>query len=350
MMSNQVKIYHDALLQKGGAEQVAGQWAVALNSELNVLAKSDSQSAELKFSTNAIFPWIRTQRALELIYPLLPLIYHFIKLPSDEIRLVSTTGVAHQLPGRWKKRVLYIHSPARWIWDKESFDMNRRKVEILLANILRPFFKFYDRRSIRQDDVLLVNSNATRLKVLENYSREAEVVFPPVVSRCPIIKKVDLPFNFSKYFLHVGRVRGYKGLDFLVNAFRLNQFKLVMVGESTEKFNSNSILGLGFVSASELRWLYENAEALIAVSREDFGLTPVEASSYGCPTIAFKHLGYLDSVQDGITGKLVHPNNEEDFGLSLSQHRKNAYSEKEMKEFADQFSIEAHIKNLRRYL
>jgi len=349
-MSNRIQIYHDALLQKGGAEQVAGQWATAFNSDLNVLAKTKTYSSDSNFSTKVIFPWIRTQRTLELIYPFLPFMYPFIKSKTNQIRLVSTTGIAHQLPGRWEKRVLYIHSPARWIWDKESFDINRRQIEIVLANILRPFFKFYDRRSIRRTDVLLVNSNATRLKVSEAYSRDSAVIFPPVVSKSSTLKKIDLPSNFSKFFLHVGRVRGYKGLEFLLEAFNSAEYKLVMVGESTENFNTDSILGLGYVNPSELRWLYENAEALVAVSREDFGLTPVEASSHGCPTIAFRHLGYLDSIQDGISGKFVIPNDLQDFHLALSRHRKSSFSEQAMQEFARQFSLDLHIEKLRSYL
>lgn len=349
-MRNSIEIYHDALLQKGGAEQVAVQWAVAFNADLNVLAKSKTDSSDSDFPTNVIFRWIRTQRTLELIYPFLPLMHVFIKRKSSQIRLVSTTGVAHQIPGRWGKRVLYIHSPARWIWDKESFDINRRKLEILLANVLRPFFRFYDRKSVRCKDVLLVNSNNTRRKVAEAYNRDSNVLFPPVISKSPTAREVALPSNFSKFYLHVGRVRGYKGLDFLIEAFNSDKHKLVMVGESTEKFNTESILGLGFVHPSELRWLYENAEALVAVSREDFGLTPVEASLYGCPTLAFRHLGYLDSVREGISGKYVTPNDMEEFQIALSLHQKKNYSENAMQEFAKEFSLESHIEVLRRYL
>lgn len=349
-MNNHVQIYHDSLLQNGGAEQVASLWAIAFKSDLNVLAKSNCYFTESDFSAKVVFTWIRTQRTLELVYPFLPVIYPFLKPKSDQIRLVSTTGVAHHIPGRWKKRVLYIHSPARWIWDKESFDINRKKIEILAANILRPFFKFYDRKSIKKDDILLSNSNATRLKIKKFYSREADVVFPPIASKCLTVEKIQLPTNFSKFFLHVGRVRGYKGIDFLLNAFESNTFQLVMVGESTEKFNSNSILGLGFVSPAQLRWLYENAEALIAVSREDFGLTPVEASLHGCPTIAFRHYGYLDSVKSGVSGKLINPYDYTDFDLTLSKHNKGEYSQKEMYEFAKQFTIESHLKKLRKYL
>jgi glycosyltransferase involved in cell wall biosynthesis len=139
-------------------------------------------------------------------------------------------------------------------------------------------------------------------------------------------------------------------LDFLFAAFNSSEYKLVMVGDSTEKFNTDSILGLGFIAPSELRWLYENAEALIAVSREDFGLTPVEASSYGCPTIAFRHLGYLDSVQEGITGVYVVPDDIQDFHLAISRHVKSTFSEQAMQEFASQFSLQSHMEKLRSYL
>ncbi len=349
-MKKSMHIYHDALLQKGGAEQVAGMWASAFNEELNVLATSKRNLSALDFSVKVVIPWIRSQRLLEWLYPFLPLLYLFLKRQSSEIRLVSTTGVAHQIPGKWKKRILYIHSPARWIWDKESFDLNRRRSEIILANALRPLFKIYDRKSIRSDDILIANSNATRIKVAKAYSRESIVLFPPITNKSLTAKKIDLPPNFSKFFLHVGRVRGYKGLDFLFDAFRLDDLKLVMVGESTEKFSTDSILGLGYVESAELRWLYESAQALVAVSKEDFGLTPIEASFYGCPTIAFKHLGYLDSVKEGVSGVYVNPNDIGDFHLKLSNHQRNNYSEHLMKDFANQFSVESHVTRLRNFL
>ena len=349
-MKHRMLIFHDALLQKGGAEQVAKIWAAAFNQELRVLAKSCCDSSASEISGQAVIPWIRSQRALEFFYPILPFLYFFIRRQSSEIRLVSTTGVAHQIPGRWKKRILYIHSPARWIWDKESFDMNRKKIEVLLANALRPIFKIYDRSRIRSDDVLIVNSYATRQKVFDAYGRDSAVVFPPVVINSPNSKEINLSPNFSRYFLHVGRVRGYKGLDFLLEAFNSDLFKLIMVGEHTEKYNTDSILGLGFVESAELRWLYEGAEALVAVSKEDFGLTPVEASSYGCPTLAFKQLGYLDSVQEGVNGTYVKPNDLSDFHSKMLSHQKHHYSEQRMKDFARQFSVDSHLQKLRTFL
>jgi glycosyltransferase involved in cell wall biosynthesis len=40
----------------------------------------------------------------------------------------------------------------------------------------------------------------------------------------------------------------------------------------------------------------------VAASYEDFGLTPIEAGSFGTPTVALRFGGYLDTVVEGRTG------------------------------------------------
>jgi glycosyltransferase involved in cell wall biosynthesis len=59
---------------------------------------------------------------------------------------------------------------------------------------------------------------------------------------------------------------------------------------------------LGNVSDANLRWLYESSTGLVAASYEDFGLTPVEAASFGKPTAALRWGGFLDTTVDGSTG------------------------------------------------
>ena len=40
----------------------------------------------------------------------------------------------------------------------------------------------------------------------------------------------------------------------------------------------------------------------MAASYEDFGLTPLEAASFGKPTIALRWGGFLDTVEPGVSG------------------------------------------------
>jgi glycosyltransferase involved in cell wall biosynthesis len=176
------------------------------------------------------------------------------------------------------------------------------------------------------------------------------VVFPPVEMLRSDIKKVLLPSHFEKFFLQVGRVRGYKGHNFLIEVFKDSKYKLILVGEGTEKIQENSILGLGFVSEAELAWLYESAQALLAVSKEDFGLTPVEAAIHGCPTIAFKQNGYLDSVREGINGVYVAPDNVLSMKKAIANHDRSKYELADIQKFAREFSLKKHISILEKLL
>jgi glycosyltransferase involved in cell wall biosynthesis len=59
---------------------------------------------------------------------------------------------------------------------------------------------------------------------------------------------------------------------------------------------------LGQVSDANLRWLYASSTGLVAASYEDFGLTPVEAATFGKPTAALRWGGFLDTTVEGTTG------------------------------------------------
>ena len=58
----------------------------------------------------------------------------------------------------------------------------------------------------------------------------------------------------------------------------------------------------GRVTDGGLRWLYANCWALVAASHEDFGLTPLEAAGFGKPTAALRWGGFLDTVDEGVSG------------------------------------------------
>lgn len=45
--------------------------------------------------------------------------------------------------------------------------------------------------------------------------------------------------------------------------------------------------------------------ALLAVSHVDLGITPLEASAWGVPTVALRAGGYLGTIVDGINGVFV---------------------------------------------
>ena len=58
----------------------------------------------------------------------------------------------------------------------------------------------------------------------------------------------------------------------------------------------------GRVSDEELVGLYRRARCLVFPQVEDFGIVAVEAQACGCPVVARRAGGALDSVIDGETG------------------------------------------------
>ena len=51
--------------------------------------------------------------------------------------------------------------------------------------------------------------------------------------------------------------------------------------------------------------MYAHARALVSVSHEDFGLTPVEANAFGTPALLLRSGGFLDTLREGVSGAFI---------------------------------------------
>jgi glycosyltransferase involved in cell wall biosynthesis len=121
----------------------------------------------------------------------------------------------------------------------------------------------------------------------------------------------------------LGRLRRYKGVDTLLDAFArigraLPEAVLEIVGDGPYRGaleNRARRLGLlvtdrvrfrGFVAAEEKVSLLSGAHVAVCPSpKEGWGLTVVEANACGTAVVASRSPGLVDSVRDGVTGLLV---------------------------------------------
>jgi glycosyltransferase involved in cell wall biosynthesis len=108
--------------------------------------------------------------------------------------------------------------------------------------------------------------------------------------------------------LCASRLLPYKNVDAVVQAFAaLPEERLVVAGTGPDQaalrtLATPNVTFLGRVEDAELRWLYGHCRALVTASHEDFGLTPLEAATFGKPSVVLRWGGFLDTVEEGETG------------------------------------------------
>ncbi len=148
-----------------------------------------------------------------------------------------------------------------------------------------------------------------------------------------LLKKYDLP---EKFALYVGDATPNKNLPVLMDAIKIAQIPLVLVGgalakqdvDYTHPWNrdieyvqhaardNSSIKILGFVPDEDLVLLYNMAVVFVFPSvYEGFGLPVLEAASCGCPVITTKG-GSIPEVM-GDAGIYIKPNDEQSLAQEI---------------------------------
>jgi glycosyltransferase involved in cell wall biosynthesis len=110
------------------------------------------------------------------------------------------------------------------------------------------------------------------------------------------------------FYLFFGQLTGYKRADIAIEACLASGRKLLVAGSGAGKREirrygkSGLVKFLGRVKDEEIGELFSSARALLFPGIEDLGLVPIEANAAGCPVIAFRKGGVLDTVKENVTG------------------------------------------------
>ena len=266
---------------------------------------------------------------------------------DDDVDVVvcSSTGWSHGVTTSAPK-VVYCHNPARWLYQGDEYlaDAGRGARAVLKA--LAPQLRRWDRRAALSARTYLANSSVVAERIADTYGIRARVVHPPAAITAGPVEPI--PGIAPGYLLTVGRSRGYKNTHAVAEAVQqLPDERLVAVGGLPAGSWSDRISGLTNISDAQLRWLYRNADALVACAYEDFGLTPIEAYSAGTPAIVLRAGGYLDTTVPGTTGEFVSSPEPDDIASGIRRFRQREYSAQEIESHASAFSVDSFAAALR---
>ena len=303
----QIHLAHDWLVGLRGGERVLDRLAAIYGPTVLYTLVNDG---------NALTPAIDACRVVtsglqrmpgasgklrRLYFPVMAWAVDQMQVEKCDVLISTSSAVMKSIaPPAGVPHLCYCHSPARYIWgqtDDYGFGSggNVRKVGL---RAMTNRFRKWDRERCTNVTKFLTNSLHTARKIERCYDREAEVVYPPVDID---FFTLDEAAEREDFFLIVSALEPYKRVDLAVEAANRAKLPLRVVGRGSQLHLLQDLAGptvevLGYVDREHLRTLFRRAKALIHPQQEDFGITAVEAQACGCPVIAYRKGGALETV------------------------------------------------------
>lgn len=354
-MADAVALVHDYLTQRGGAERVALALARAfptapLYTSLFEPGATfpDFEAARVRATWPNGFGFFRDDHRRAL--PVLALTFSRMHVDAD-VAICSSSGWAHgaHVTGR---KVVYCHTPARWLYQTDRYVRGRGAATRWTARSLRPALTRWDKAAAASADRYVANSSVVAKRISHIYRREAEVV-PPPPAITPAGPKESIEGLPDRFTLCVSRLLPYKNIDAVVCAFAdLPGERLVVAGSGPDeaalrKLAPSNVSFVGRVRDEQLRWLYDSADLLVAASHEDFGLTPLEAATFGKPSVVLRWGGFLDTVLEEETGIFFDHAEPHAIVAAIRKARRLGWQSHRIAAHADRFAETRFIERIR---
>ncbi len=287
-----------------------------------------------------------------LLYPLAFRLFNFKKY--DLVISVSSAFAKFVKTPKNTKHFLYCLTPPRYLWLETRSDRHRGKVTYKLYSLFKPFlhniWRRKDKKAAQKADMVASNSKEVARRIKKFYELDAKVLYP-AVEMDYIEFNPDISSR-QEWFLYVGRVEKYKGVDIMVRACINAKKKLKIAGKGSyledlkklvRDLNGEDLVEfLGYVDNEQKADLLSKCKTLIfPVKDEDFGIVPIEANAAGCPVLAFAGGGVLETIVDGVTGKFFREHSSSSLEKELRDWNSLKFNPEDCRKQAMNFGFDA---------
>ncbi|MBI2669635.1 MAG: glycosyltransferase [Candidatus Yanofskybacteria bacterium] len=348
-----IALVHDWLLGMGGAEKTlkvlhgifprAPIYTLFFNKKF-----TDWFLPQAEIRPTFTQKFYRVFRGHKLLIPLLPIAIESIDLSGFDLVISSSVAFAKGLVVKPRTRhICYCYSPTRQLWDWHAeYKKEGHIAPQIWVSSIQHLLRIWDRLASTRVDQFIAISENVRQRIQKYYQCDSLVIYPPVGLRHQI---TDYRLPITDYFLIVSRLYKHKNIDIAIKAFNKLEWPLVIIGDGPEYKNLKSQISnlknikmFGFVSDKELPNYYQNCIAFIMPQEEDFGITPIEAMSYGKPVLALRRGGALEYIQEGVNGDFFDDPTEKVLADGVRRLKQNLtnYNAEVIKKTAERFSEE----------
>lgn len=352
-----IALVHELLTMKGGAERV-----------FRILAERypDAPIYTLLYNEKKMGDWFPKERVRGFIKPIFGYNHHnYLKLfparveswdfSEYDLVISSSSAFVHGIITNGKpKHICYVHSPARYLWDR-THDVLARAPWYARYFLECAFHKLriWDSESSERADVLIAPSKEVQRRIELYWRRESTVIHPPIDDMFLKAEPQAVNRQHPEYFLVVSTLAQYKRIDLAIAACEKLGKHLIVVGEGADMLRLKKLAGkntefYGRRDGQELIDLYGGAQAVLFPGEEDFGLVPLEAMACGTPVIAYRKGGALETVTEGATGMFFNEPTSDSLAATIGRYSKASFSKDTLKAAAASHSSKAFLDALER--
>ncbi|MGC4083745.1 MAG: glycosyltransferase [Vicinamibacterales bacterium] len=351
-------IFHDNLVQMGGAERVLDALMQALpDASLHTTLTVPEKLSPALRASRVHTTWMQHLPARHRLYRhyflLYPLAIETTNMRTYDLIVSSCWGYSK---GVRKRRdaihVCYCHTPMRWVWRYHDYVADERLPSVVrrvLPRLIAPL-RTWDLQASRRPDFFIANSEVVRARIRRFYDRDAVVIPPPVD-----VRRFHASPTQDDYYLVVSRLVAYKRIQLAIRACNLLKRRLVIIGDGPDRQRLQALAG----PTVELRGRRPDAEvsaaaaecrAVIFAGEEDFGLVPLEANASGRPVVAWRGGGALETVRDGETGLFFDEPTPESLAAALLAVESRTWDQTLLRAHAAQFDVPVFIQRIQDFL
>ena len=266
----------------------------------NAFEKTPIANKEIITSYLDKLPFAQTHH--RFLLPLMPSAIERFDLCKYDVIVSFSYAVAHGIRvNNGTRHISYTYTPMRYAWSDINIDGTHSRKNTIL-NLAMESFRTWDKAAASRVHKFAAISQGIAKRIQSAYQREACVIYPPVE-----IERFHPNGRRGDYFVSLSRLVAHKRIDLIIEAFSNLPLPLKIIGDGPQmkrlqKEATPNIEFLGYQPDESVAQLLGNARGFVCAAEEDFGIAIVEAQAAGCPVIAYKAGGALETVLDGMTG------------------------------------------------
>ena len=361
MSARRIALVHDWLTGMRGGEKVLDAVCerfpdAALFTIVHVPGSVSPTIERMHPRTSFIQHFPAVRRLYRAYLPLFPAAVEQFDLDSfDFVLSISHCAAKSVIRASGATHVCYCLTPMRYAWDQFDAYFGRERVGTVGSAVMRRMMSHmasWDRGTADRADRYVAISHYVAGRIRRYYNRGSTVVYPPVDTS--FFTPATTPGTGERYALIVSALVPYKRVDIAIDAARLADIPLRIVGDGPDRArleraaaqHGGASTFLGRRSDDEIRELYRHAAVTLLPGEEDFGIVPVEAQACGGPVVALARGGATETVVDGKTGVLVEDASAAAFADGIARATSASYDRAAIRRHAEQFSRERFVKEI----